>query len=354
MDVKTKHLGFSFGLSRVSENDPCYVIAEIGHNHQGNLETALEMIRVAAECGVQAVKFQKRDNKTLYTKAMYNKPYENENSYGSTYGSHREYLEFGWEEYKALKQCAEENKVEFIATPFDLPSVDFLEKLGVTSYKIASGDVTHTPLLSYVAKLGKPIFVSTGAATLEEVRICYDTILKQNDKLCLLHCTAGYPTDYPQLNLRAIETFKKEFPQAIIGYSGHDNGILAAVIAYLLGAQVVEKHFTLNRSWKGTDHKFSLEPQGMKKQVRDLRRVDLSLGDGKKTLQTFETDARIKMGKGVYTSRSLTTGTCLTWNDLCLKSPGNGIPPYRINDIVGKKLKTDLQEETLISWEHLQ
>ncbi len=345
---------FNFGRSTISEKGPCYLIAEIGHNHQGNLDTALKMIRVAASCGVQAVKFQKRDNRTLYTKAFYNKPYEHENSYGTTYGEHREYLEFGYDEYTELKKCAEENSVEFMATAFDFKSVDFLEDLGIASYKIASGDVTNTPLLTYIARLGKPMFVSTGAASLEEVRIAYETILAYNNKLCLMHCIAGYPTEYHDLNLQTIETFKKEFPEAIIGYSAHDNGILASVIAYMLGAMVVEKHFTLNRSWKGTDHKFSLEPEGLRKQVRDLRRVDISLGDGKKVLQDFEKDARLKMGKGIYTSRPLSADTVIGWDDICFQTPGNGIPPYRVNEIIGKKLKVDLKEETSISFEYLE
>ncbi len=351
MEIKPKKI--TFGRSIISEDGPCYVIAEIGHNHQGNLDIALNMIKVAAGYGVQAVKFQKRDNKTLYTKAFYNKPYDNENSYGNTYGEHREYLEFGRNEYVELKKCAEENGVEFMATAFDIKSVDFLEELGITSYKIASGDVTTTPLLKYIAKLGKPMFVSTGAATLEEVQLAYETILNYNDKLCLMHCTAGYPTDYPLLNLKVIETFKREFPEAIIGYSGHDNGILAPIIAYMLGARVVEKHFTLNHSWKGTDHKFSLEPEGLRKLVRDLRRVDISMGKGEKVLMDFEKDARLKMGKGIYSSKPLKAGTTITWEDICFKSPANGTPPYLVDKIIGRKLKIDLEEEAVISLEHL-
>lgn len=343
-----------FGKSIVSEKGPCYVIAEIGHNHQGNLETALKMIKVAAACGVQAVKFQKRDNRSLFTKAFYSRPYDNENSFGATYGEHRECLEFGHDEYIEIKRCAEENGIEFICTAFDFKSVDFLEDLGITSYKIASGDVTNTPLLEYIAKLGKPMFVSTGAASLEEVRGAYETILAHNDKLCLLHCTAGYPTEYHDLNLQAVVTFKKEFPEAIIGYSGHDNGILAPVIAYMLGATVVEKHFTLNHSWKGTDHKFSLEPEGLRKQVRDLRRTDISLGDGKKVLQDFEKDARFKMGKGVYISRPLSAGTIISWDDICLKTPSNGTPPYMVKEIIGKRLKVSLDEESSVSLDFLE
>lgn len=343
-----------FGRSVVSKNGPCYVIAEIGHNHQGDLETALKMITVAASCGVQAVKFQKRDNKTLFTKAFYNKHYDNENSFGATYGEHREYLEFGWNEYQQLKMCAEEHGVEFMVTPFDIPSVDFLERFGLTSYKIASGDITNTLLLTYIAKLGKPMFISTGASTFEEVKMAYETILKYNNKLCIMHCTAEYPAEYHNLNLRIIETLKSEFHEAFIGYSGHDNGILASVVAYMLGATVVEKHFTLNRAWKGTDHKFSLETEGLRKQVRDLRRLDIMLGNGQRKLYDFEQSARFKMGKGIYTSRHLKAGETITTDSIIIKSPSNELPPYKINNIIGKKLKVDLPEEAPLSLEHLE
>ena len=344
----------SFGRSTISERGSCYVMAEIGHNHQGNLETALKMIRIAASCGVQAVKFQKRDNKSLYTKAYYNKAYDNENSYGSTYGEHREFLEFNRDEFLELKKCAEENGVELIVTAFDFKSVDFLEDIGVTSYKIASADVTNTMLLEYVARLNKPLFISTGAANFYEVRIAYETVLKHNDKLCLMHCVAEYPAEYHNLNLRVIETLKKEFPHAMIGYSGHDNGILAPVLAYMLGAVAVEKHFTLNHSWKGTDHRFSLQPEGMRKMVRDLRRVDIALGDGKRVVYDFEVEARKKMGKGIYSSRPLPASTVITWDDVCLKTPANGIAPYMLKDIIGKKVKKDLNEEASISIENLE
>ncbi|OGP65323.1 MAG: hypothetical protein A3K22_00395 [Deltaproteobacteria bacterium RBG_16_42_7] len=344
----------NFGRSTISDKGPCYMIAEIGHNHQGSFEIAAQMIKTAALYGAQAVKFQKRDNKTLYTKAFYNKPYDNENSYGATYGEHREYLEFGRKEYFMLKKCAEENGVEFMTTGFDFKSVDFLEELGITSYKVASGDITNIPLLEYIARLGKPMFVSTGASTLEEVKLAYDAIRKHNDKICIMHCMAGYPTDYHNLNLRIIETLKREFPDAIIGYSGHDNGILAAVIANMFGATVVEKHFTMNRSWKGTDHKFSLEPEGLRKQIRDLRRLDISLGDGKRKVYDFEADARKKMGKGIYTSRPLTAGSILTIDDICLKTPANGIPPSLIGQILGRKLKISLDEESPIDLADLE
>lgn len=344
----------NFGKSTISDKGQCYVIAEIGHNHQGNLKVAMDMIRVAADCGVNAVKFQKRDNKTLYSKAMYNKPYDNENSFGLTYGEHREFLEFGWDEYVTLKKSAEDNNVEFMCTAFDFRSVDFLEKLGITSYKVASGDLTNVPLLEYIATTQKPIFLSTGASTLEEVHSSYNAIRKYHDKICLLHAVCSYPSAYDKLNLSVIQTLKKEFPEAIIGYSGHDNGILAGVIAYMLGATVVEKHFTLNHSWKGTDHKFSLEREGLRKQVRDLRRVDVCLGDGVKKVHDFEIPAKNKMCKVLYTNKKLPKGHILSKNDIDIKSPGDGLPPYKIESIIGKKLKGPLQQESVILLKHLE
>ncbi|MGE5340703.1 MAG: N-acetylneuraminate synthase family protein [Candidatus Omnitrophota bacterium] len=344
----------TFGKSSISQNGPCYFIAEIGHNHQGNLQTALKMIEVAAECGVNAVKFQKRDNKALYTRALYEKPYDNENSYGSTYGEHREFLEFGMAEYRELKKCAESLNVEFMSTAFDFQSADFLEELGITSYKLASGDITNTELIRYIAKFNKPMIMSTGAATLDEIRIGYEAAKSINDQICLLHCVAGYPTDYPDLNLKAIETLKQEFPGAVIGYSGHDNGILAAVIAYMLGATVVEKHFTLNRAWKGTDHKFSLEPEGLRKQVRDLRRVDIALGNSEKVLKDFEIDARKKMGKGLYAARAIEVGSLIRREDIVLKSPANDTPVYRIQECIGKRINVSLAEEAPILMDYFQ
>lgn len=340
---------FEFGISKVSANGPAYVIAEIGHNHQGELDKAIEMAKVAAGCGVQAVKLQKRDNKALFTEAYYQRDYDNENSYGTTYGEHREFLEFGKDEYVELMRVAKEIGVEFMSTAFDHPSVDFLEDVGITSYKVASGDVTNLPLLEYIAKIGKPMFVSTGASTLAEVRMAYDTVLKHNTMLVLFHCAAGYPTEYEDLNLRVVETFKREFPGAIIGYSGHDNGILGPVIAYMLGATVVEKHFTLNHAWKGTDHKFSLEPIGLRKQIRDLRRIDLSLGDEKKIIRGFEESARTKMGKSLYAADDLRAGTTLSKESIAIKSPGGGLPPYELQNVIGKKLMADVAREDQIT-----
>lgn len=351
---KTAQNIIEFGNSKITNETPPYFIVEIGHNHQGDLEKAKKMIKIAALYEADAVKFQKRNNKLLFTKAYYNRLYDNENSFGTTYGEHREFLEFDKDEFVELMKCAKENNIEFMCTAFDHDSVNFLEDLGISSFKFASGDITNIPLLTYAAKLNKPLFISTGACTFEEIKMAYEAVRKYNDKICLLHCTAGYPTEYKDLNLRIIETLIKEFPDAIIGYSGHDNGILAPVLAYMIGAKVFEKHFTLNHAWKGTDHAYSLQPEGLRKQIRDLQRVDISLGNSNKIIQEFEKEARIKMGKSIYTSKPLEKGIIITENDITIKTPAGGLPPYYLDKILGKKLKISLKEEEQIKLEDLE
>jgi N-acetylneuraminate synthase/sialic acid synthase len=338
----------------VGDGSDCYVIAEIGHNHQGSVETAKEMFKAAAECGADAVKLQKRDNRTLYTKDFFNRPYENEASYGATYGEHREALEFGHDEYVELKAYASELGIAFFATAFDFKSADFLSALDMPAYKIASGDLTNTPLLRYVGEIGKPVIFSTGGGTLDDVRRAYETLAEVNDQVVVLQCTAGYPAEWDELDLRVIPTYREEFPGAVVGFSSHDNGIAMPVAAYVLGAYVVEKHFTLNRAMKGTDHAFSLEPQGLRKMVRDLRRARLALGDGQKTMHQSEAAPIVKMGKKIVAARDLEAGHVLERDDLALKSPGDGLPPYELDRIVGRKLRHPLVEEMALTFELLE
>lgn len=338
----------------ISDDSPCYVIAEVGHNHQGSLETAKELFRQAKECGANAVKLQKRDNRTLYTKEMYNSPYVNRNSYGSTYGEHREALEFGLDEYLELKAFCAEIGVTFLSTAFDLPSVDFLEKVDLPAYKVASGDLKSTPLLEYVADTGKPMIVSTGGGTMEDVQRAYDAIMSINPQLAILQCTSDYPAEYDELNLGVIQTYRGAFPECIIGYSGHDNSIAMPLVAYILGARIIEKHFTLNRAMKGTDHAFSLEPQGLRKLVRDITRARVAIGSGIKEPFDSEASAIIKMGKKIVAKRDLAVGHALGVDDLTLKSPGDGIPPYKLPDVIGLVLKESVSADTPIHWDILE
>ncbi len=337
----------------ISDDSDCYVIAEIGHNHQGSLEKAKQLFKAAAECGVNAVKLQKRDNKTLFTKAAYHKPYENENSFGDTYGAHREALEFGRAEFVELKQYAKELGVTMFATAFDIPSADFLAELEMPLYKIASGDLKNTPLLRHVAKFGKPMIISTGGADMRDVQRAYDAIMPINPQLAILQCTSSYPAEHHDLNLRVIETFRAQFPDNVIGLSDHENGIAMATAAYVLGMRIVEQHFTINHTWKGTDQVFSLEPIGMKKLVRDLLRVREALGDGVKRVYPNEVGPISKMSKKLVASRDLPAGQPLTEADIAVKSPGDGLPPYEFDNVLGKTLKRPLAEDEDIKFEDL-
>src|SRR5688500_2116473 len=206
--------------TKIHDGGDCYVIAEIGHNHQGKMETARELFRAAKECGVDAVKLQKRDNRSLYTREMYDKPYDNENSFGATYGEHREALEFGKSEYEELQAESARLGIGFFSTAFDLKSADFLAALNTPAYKIASGDLKNIPLLRHVAKIGKPMIVSTGGGTMDDVQRAYDTVMPINPRLCLMQCTCGYPAEFAELDLRVIATYREKFPEVVIGYSG--------------------------------------------------------------------------------------------------------------------------------------
>jgi len=337
----------------IQDDGDCWIIAEIGHNHQGRLQTAKDMFRVAKECGADAVKLQKRDNRHLYTKAMYDRSYDHENSFGLTYGEHREALEFGSEEYKELMDYANELEITMFATAFDFPSADFLAKLDIPAFKIASGDLKNIPLLTYIAKFQKPMVVSTGGGSMEDVNRAYDAIMPINRQLCFLQCTAGYPAAFEELNLNVITTFRERFPNTVIGLSSHDNGIAMAVAGYMLGARVIEKHFTLNHTWKGTDHAFSLEPTGFKKMVRDLRRVRVAMGDGVKRVYDTEKNPLLKMGKKLVAARDLPAGRAIRREDIAIKSPADGLQPYELNKIIGRVTRVPLKEDQNIFFEVL-
>ena len=333
----------------INDESDCYIIAEIGHNHQGDVEKCKELFRVAHSCGANAVKLQKRDNRTLFTKEMYNSKYNSENAFGDTYGAHREFLEFGVDEYQELKRYAKELGITFFSTAFDVNSADFLARLDMPAYKIASGDLTNIPLLKHVARLGKPMVISTGGGTAEDVRRAYEAVRPINSQIAILQCSAGYPPAWEELNLRVIETFRREFPDVVVGLSSHDSGIAMALVGYVLGARIVEKHFTLNRAWKGTDHAFSLEHSGMEKLVRDLKRARLALGDGVKRRYDSEIKPLYKMAKKIVLARDLPKDHVLSLNDLAIRSPNDGMPPYEIEKLVGKRLMRAMPEEYSIS-----
>jgi sialic acid synthase len=330
---------------RVGDETACYVIAEIGHNHQGDVEKCKQLFDAAKDCGANAVKLQKRDNKSLFTRVMYASPYASDHAFGDTYGTHREALEFGRDEYVELMAYAEEIGITFFATAFDIASADFLAELDVPAYKIASGDLKSIPLLRHVASFGKPMIISTGGGEMEDVRRAYETIMPINQQLCIMQCTAGYPPEFNELNLRVIESFREEFPDVVIGFSSHDSGIAMPLIAYMLGARMVEKHFTLNRAMKGSDHAFSLEPPGLRRLVRDLNRTVESLGDGVKRTYPSEERPLYKMAKKLVAVRDLPAGHVISEADIAMKTPNDGLSPLHYDDLIGRRLVSPMKAD---------
>ena len=339
----------------IHDGSDCYVIAEIGHNHQGSVEQAKAMLTMAKDCGADAVKVQKRSNRTLYTREFYEQPYDNELSFGRTYGEHREALELGSDDYRELLRHAREAGMTLFATAFDFESADLLAELDVPAFKFASGDLTNTPLQRHVAAFGKPMLLSTGGGTLADIQRAVDTILPINDQLCVLQCTAAYPAAVEDLNLKVITTLREHFPELVIGLSDHQNGIAMALVAYMLGARVIEKHFTLDHALKGRDHAFSLMPEGMRRLVRDLHRVPAALGDAEKRPLPIEADPLEKMGKKLVAARELELGHVLTAEDLALKSPADGgLPPYELDRLVGRRLRRPIAFEDFVTFDDVE
>jgi sialic acid synthase len=339
----------------IHDGSECYVIAEIGHNHQGSVEQAKAMLTVAKDCGANAVKVQKRSNRTLFTRESFEQPYDNEFSFGPTYGEHREALEFGRDEYVELQRYAREVGMTFFATPFDFESADFLAELDMPAYKMASADLVNTPLLRHVALFGKPMLISTGGATSEDIDRAVQAIIPFNEQLCILQCTASYPCATEDLNLSVITALRERYPGFVIGLSDHQNGISMALVAYMLGARVIEKHFTLNHAWKGTDHAFSLMPEGLRKLVRDLRRVPVALGDGVKRALPVEAKPIEKMGKKLVAARDLEQGHTLAPEDIAIKSPADGgLPPYELDRLVGRRLRRPVAFEDFVTFDDVE
>ena len=332
-----------------------FVRAEIGANHGGSVENCEKLIRIAARCGVDAIKMQKRDNDTMFTKAALAQPYNNEYSYGKTYGEHRRHLDwFGKKEFTYFKEICDELDVIFFATAFDIPSVDFLQELDVPCIKVASCDLNNLPLLSYIADTGKPMIISTGGAYHEEIVATHDYISSITDNFALLHCVSTYPTRDYELSLGYIGVMMKRFP-CVIGFSSHHPGLLPHYIAYTQGARIFEVHVTSNRALPGTDHSFSLEAKGLETLCEDIRRIPTMLGSGRKEVSLVERDGFIrKMGKSVRVAHHIPEGKTIETDDLVLKAPAEGISPYCLDQVIGKIAIHDLSTAEPLTWEGLR
>lgn len=322
----------------INDSSDCYVIAEIGQNHQGSVELAKELFDLCKECGADAVKLQKRSNASMFTRAALDRPYESENSFGRTYGEHRDALELKRDQFIELQDHAKKIGLTVFSTAFDVESANLLRDLDMPAYKIASSDVDNLPLLRHIAGFGKPMIISTGAATMEDVQRAYEKILPINSQVAILQCSAGYPAPYSELNIRVISTYREVFPEAVIGFSAHDNGIAMALAAYMVGARIVEKHVTLNRAMKGSDHAFSLERSGLRRMTRDLHRARIALGDGVKSRYPSEEVAMAKMRKKLVAARDLPSGHRLTSDDIAIKVTPEGLPPYEFDNVIGRTL----------------
>jgi N-acetylneuraminate synthase len=271
------------GNQLIGDGHPCYLIGEIGINHNGNLDLAKNLIATAKNAGWDAVKFQKRTIEIVYTAEELAKP--RENPFGETNGDLKRGLEFGVDQYRKLNEFCEETEIPWFASCWDEPSVDFIEQFPVPCYKIASASLTDDALLQRTRKTGKPIMLSTGMSTFEEIDHAVEVLGKED--LILIHTCSAYPSYYPELNLKLIPELRKRYG-VLVGYSGHETGIPSSVAAAAIGACVVERHITLDRSMWGSDQAASLEPSGITRLARDIRLVEQSMGDGVKKLEERE------------------------------------------------------------------
>jgi len=332
----------------IGDGAPPYVIAEVGINHNGDFGLAKAMIRAAAATGVDAVKFQKRTLEAMYTKDFLDRPYTKHYSFGATYGDHKRHLEFSDEQFIELRRCTAEAGVDFIVSGFDAVSFDFIEKhLNVSIHKIASPFITHYPLLEQVASYGKPVIVSTGMHTWDEIKAAVEHIRKINDRVILLQATTLYPCPDEKVNLSAIRSFR-EYLDILVGYSSHDKGVVIAAASVAMGACVIEKHFTTDRTMIGPDHAASVEPRGLELIVKYSRALQKAVGDGEKYLQEGEDEARIKYGVSVVAAREIRKGHVLTGDDITVKCPGGGISPALFRETIGRRSKKDIAEDTII------
>ena len=333
--------------------DEPFVIAEVGQNHQGDLDKAREYIRVFSFEGADAVKFQTRNNRYLFSIDAYEAGYDSENAFALTYGAHREQLELKPEWLPILKEDCKKYGVKFMSTPFDEPSLELLKEIDVDILKIASFDLGNLPFINRIARAGKPVVMSVGGGNLDQIRSSIDLLLQNQDEVAVLHCVSEYPCEFNRLGLDNIERLITEFPKCTIGSSDHFNGTLSGPVAYLKGARVFEKHVTLNRSWKGTDHSFALEPEGFRKFVRDVKRVRHMMPP--KPIEDLGNENVFKkLGKSLVAHMDIKAGDKLTLDNLTGKIFNKQFIPVRdSNFVVNRFAKRDIAKGNPISLDDL-
>lgn len=325
----------------VGDGCPTFVIAEIGQNHNGDMKIAKQLIEMAVQCGADAVKFQKRDIRYDLSADAYNKPYDNPNSFGKTYGQHREFLELHEEQHKELREYALAKGIMYFCTATDPPSVEIMERVGNPVYKVASRDLTNIPLLREVAKTGKPVILSTGMGGISDIREAVEALGDGPSAIVLMQCVSQYPAQIEHVNLRAMKTIRDEFG-LLVGLSDHTPGIISSVAASVLGACMVEKHITLSRAMRGSDHAGSLEENGLRLLVKYIREAALAMGDGKKDVNPVAEAAKEKLSRSITSKLDIPAGMVLNENMLVLKSPGTGLSWRERTKILGKQALHDI------------
>ncbi|MGL5229100.1 MAG: N-acetylneuraminate synthase [Bacteroidales bacterium] len=318
------------------------IIAEAGVNHNGSLETAMQLVEKAAEAGADYVKFQTFRTENLVTASAHKADYQIQNTGNSdSQFAMLKKLELSEADHLALQKHCKAHHIKFISTPFDLESIDFLADLGMDFFKIPSGEITNYPYLKRIARKGLPVVLSSGMATMEDIANTLSVLERfglDRKQISLLHCTTEYPTPMNEVNLKAMDTLRKTF-NLPVGYSDHTQGIEVAIAATALGAAIIEKHFTLDRNMEGPDHIASLEPQELKAMVQAIRHIEKALGDGDKKPMPSETKNKAIARKSIVAKRPISENEILTEENLTVKRPGDGISPMRWEEVVGTKAR---------------
>ena len=326
-----------------------FIIAEAGVNHNGSLALAKQMVDKAKEAGADCIKFQTFIPENLVSKRAIKAEYQKMNTAPeeSQLDMLRK-LELPFDAFTELKGYCGIIGIEFLSTAFDFESVEFLNRLGISRWKIPSGDITNLPYLIKIAKSGKPVILSTGMSTMGDIKAAVN-ILRENgtEEITLLHCTTEYPAPYEDVNLNAMITMRNEF-HLPVGYSDHTQGIGVPIAAAALGATVIEKHFTLDRNMEGPDHKASLEPEELKAMVDAIRKIELSLGTGDKKPAASELHNMEVARKSIIAKCNIKKGEIFTEENLTVKRPGNGISPMKWFEILGQAAGKDFEEDELI------
>ncbi len=335
----------------VGEGEPCFIIAEAGVNHNGDVNLARKLIDVAKDAGADAVKFQTFKAEDVVTETAEKAPYQKESTdIGESQFEMIKKLELSQKDFEELSDYAQKKGILFFSSPFDKGSVDLLDEMGVPAFKVASGEITNFPLLRHIAQKKKPVILSTGMAVPDEIEEALEAIRQEGvDEIILLHCVSCYPAKIEDVNLRAMETLRQAF-RLPVGLSDHTLGITIPVAAVALGACVIEKHFTLDKKLPGPDHRASLEPRELKEMIKAIRDAEKSLGNGIKRLTVAEKENKKAARRSIVARVDIPTGAVITEEMLDVKRPGNGLEPKLIDSIVGRKANENIMSGEVVTF----